>query len=222
MMDLIRRSHIHLDITSFCCLFNSVVRPHFEYCVSIWYLLLKEDEELIENVLRRAAKSIPGLYDKPYKEGLAAIKVSSMRYHRMRGDMILVYKILRGDNQPLRDLLMIIQSRTGGHNFKLYKPLVQTTIRKHFFGIRVINNSNSLPYKVVNAVSLNKFKSKLDNAWEDKKCVLIKKMQNEATILHAIGLAVCTNSSSCFSFFRLSLLYSKSVNKKSCSEETWK
>ena len=124
MIGLIRRSHIHLDITSFRCLFNSVVRPHLEYCVSIWYLLLKKDEEPIENVLRRATKLNPGLYDKPHKEGLAAIKISSMMYHRIRGDMILVYKILRGDNQSLRDLLMIIQSRTGGHNFKLYKPLV--------------------------------------------------------------------------------------------------
>ena len=86
----------------------------------------------------------------------------------MRGDMILVYKILRGGNQSLRDLFMISESRTRGHNFKLYKPLVQTTIRKHFFSIRVINNWSSLPYEVVNAVSLDSFKSKLDNAWEDK------------------------------------------------------
>ena len=83
--------------------------------------------------MHQAAKSISGLYDKPYKECLAAIKVPSMRYRRMRGDMILVYKILRGGNQSLRDLFMINESRTRGHNFKLYKPLVQTTIRKHFF-----------------------------------------------------------------------------------------
>ena len=118
--------------------------------------------------MRRATKLIPGLYDKPYKERLAAIKVPSMRYRRMRGDMILVYKILRGGNQSLRDLFMINESRTRGYNFKIYKPLVQTTIRKHFFSIRVINNWNNLPYEVVNAVSLDSFKSKLDNAWEDK------------------------------------------------------
>ena len=63
---------------------------------------------------------------------------------------------------------MINESRIRGHDFKLYKPLVQTTIRKYFFSIRVINNCNSLPYEVVNAVSLDSFKSKLDNAWEDK------------------------------------------------------
>ena len=34
----------------------SLVRLHLEYCVSIWYLLLRKDEELIENVLRRANK----------------------------------------------------------------------------------------------------------------------------------------------------------------------
>ena len=63
---------------------------------------------------------------------------------------------------------MINESRIRGHDFKLYKPLVQTTIRKYFSSIRVINNCNSLPYEVVNAVSLDSFKSKLDNAWENK------------------------------------------------------
>ena len=75
---------------------------------------------------------------------LGSFKVPSMRYRRMWGDMILVYKILRGDNQSLRDLFMINESRTRGHNFKLYNPLVQTTMLKHFFSIRVINNWNSL------------------------------------------------------------------------------
>ena len=47
MMGLIRRSYTHLDITSFRYLLNSLVRPHLEHCVSIWYPLLKTDEELI-------------------------------------------------------------------------------------------------------------------------------------------------------------------------------
>ena len=64
MMGLIRRSYPYLDITSFRYLFNSLVRPHLEYRISIWYLLLKKDGELIENVLRRATKLIPGLYGK--------------------------------------------------------------------------------------------------------------------------------------------------------------
>ena len=61
MIGLIRRSYTHLDITSFRYFSNSLVRPRLEYCVSIWYPLLKKDEELIENVLLRATKLIPGL-----------------------------------------------------------------------------------------------------------------------------------------------------------------
>ena len=35
VMGLIRRSYTHLDITSFHYLFNSLVRPNLEYCISI-------------------------------------------------------------------------------------------------------------------------------------------------------------------------------------------
>ena len=65
MMGLFRRSYTHLDKTSLRSLISSLVRPHLEYCVSIWYPL-KKDEELIENILHQAAKIISGFYDKPY------------------------------------------------------------------------------------------------------------------------------------------------------------
>lgn len=48
----------------------------------------------------------------------------------MRGDMILMYKILLGGNQSLHDLFAINESKTWGHNFKLYKLLVQTKLRE--------------------------------------------------------------------------------------------
>ena len=112
--------------------------------------------------------------------------------------MILVYKILRGDNQSLR-FVYDKRIHDKGTNFILYKPLAQTTIRKHFFSIRVINNWKSLPYEVVNAVSLDGFKSKLDNAWEDN-------LQNQAKLLHTIGLVLSTNSSNCMPFSSLSVI----------------
>ena len=58
MMVLIRRSYTHLDRTSFRCLLNSSVRPHLEYCLSIWYPFFKKDKELIENILVRVTKLI--------------------------------------------------------------------------------------------------------------------------------------------------------------------
>ena len=121
--------------------------------------------------MRRATKLIPGLYDKPYNDRLAAIKVPCMSYRRMQGDMILVYKILCGDNQSLCNLFTINEPRTRGHNCKLYfKPLIQTKIRKHFFSINIFyyKQLGQSSLEVANAVSLDSLKSKLDNAWEDK------------------------------------------------------
>ena len=75
MFCLIRRSYTRLDMRSFRCLFNCLLGPHLEYCDSIWFPLLKKDEDFTKNVLHRTRKLIPGLYDKPYKEGLTAMKV---------------------------------------------------------------------------------------------------------------------------------------------------
>ena len=46
MVGLMRRFYTHLDRTSFRCLFNSLGRPNFEYCVSIWCPFFKKDEKL--------------------------------------------------------------------------------------------------------------------------------------------------------------------------------
>ena len=61
-------------------------------------------------------------------------------------------------------------SITRGHKFKLKKPIAKNKTRKYFFvSIRVINNWNSFPPVVVNAVSLNSFKTKLDNIRSEKE-----------------------------------------------------
>ena len=86
LMGLIRRSYNFLDIVSFKYLFISLVRPHLEYCVTIWYLLLKKDEDLIKNVLRSASKMLPRLSNLTYEGRVAKIEIPSIKYRRMRRD----------------------------------------------------------------------------------------------------------------------------------------
>ena len=60
LMGLIQKSYNFLDIVSFKYLFISLVCPHLEYCVTVWYPLLKKDEDLIKNVLHRAPRCYRG------------------------------------------------------------------------------------------------------------------------------------------------------------------
>ena len=71
LMNLIRRSYNFLNIVSFKYLFISLVRPHLEYCVTVWYTLLKKDEDLIENAIYCASKMILWLSNLTYEERLA-------------------------------------------------------------------------------------------------------------------------------------------------------
>ena len=171
-MGLIRRSYNFLDIVSFKYFFISLIRPHLEYCVTVWYPLLKKDEDLIENVLRRACKMLARLSNLTYEKRLAKIEIPSMKYRRMRGDMIMVYEVLNGYEPSLKHLFEADNnSITRGHDFKLKKPPFKTIIRQLFFNNRVVNNWNSLSFDVVNATSINSFKNKLDKCWENRMYV---------------------------------------------------
>ena len=107
LMGLVRRSYNFLGIVSFKYLFISLVRSHLEYCVMVWYPLLKKDEDLIENLLRRASKMLPRLAILTYEERLAKIEIPSMKYRRMRGDMVMVHKVLNGDGPSLEHLFAV-------------------------------------------------------------------------------------------------------------------
>ena len=54
---------------------------------------------------------------------------------------------------------------TRGHNRKLFKLQSHLDLRKNAFTVRVVSKWNSLPADVVNAPSVDAFKSRLDEFW---------------------------------------------------------
>ena len=52
------------------------------------------DLNMLEAVQRRATRMIPGLRNKEYKDRLKELKMFSLKYRLLRGDLIEVYKII--------------------------------------------------------------------------------------------------------------------------------
>ncbi len=83
--------------------------------------------------------------------------------------MIEVFKIINEiDHVDKEKIAPIAQTRTRGHQYKIYKRPVRLNIRKYSFSQRIVANWNKLPDVVVNADSVNQFKNRLNEAWKYK------------------------------------------------------
>ena len=89
IMGAIRRSFTDLNSDNFRNLFTTMIRPHLEYAATVWSPHMK-DIQLIENVQRRATKHLPKISKLPYSERLRQLDLPTLRYRRIRGDMILI------------------------------------------------------------------------------------------------------------------------------------
>ena len=83
--------------------------------------------------------------------------------------MIEVYKYTHGLYKTKQILELDPDTTRRGHNLKLRKKACRTSTRQNFFTYRVVSPWNHLPSKVVNAPSLNSFKSRLDSAWQEHR-----------------------------------------------------
>jgi len=88
--------------------------------------------------------------------------LAALKYRRLRGDMIEVFKIVH-DFYHLEAAVKLnfnTFSTTRGHKYKLHKSSCHYNMRKYVFISRVVNMWNSLPNDVVEADTINTFKNR--------------------------------------------------------------
>ena len=146
-------------------LYNSLVRPHLEYCVQFWSPYYRKDIDKLERIQRRITKMIPRLRNSPYEQRLQELKLFSLSKRRMRGDLIEVFKIFKGfDNINAEDYFTVDRSNITRkrNSFKIIGKRFLSNEAKHFFFNRVVNVWNYLPSNVVDSVTITTFKNRLD------------------------------------------------------------
>ena len=135
--------------------------------------IFKKDINSLEQVQHRATKMINEFKSYDYETRLRKCNLTSLDERRTRGDLIQVFKIVKGlDKLDFNHFFEYNNSgKTRGHKYKLIKKRCKLELRRNFFSQRVVDIWNRLPSVVVESESLNI--SRLDKEWKDINKVLV-------------------------------------------------
>jgi hypothetical protein len=162
-----------------------MVRPHLEFSQTVWSPYLLKFVDQLEGVQRRATRLIPGLSKLAYTDRLKTLKLPTLSYRRIRGDLIEVFKITKGLYDPaVTDKLLhwSVEGRTRGNSSKLFLKRSNTNFGNNCFSGRVVKHWNMLSDSVLNSGNLSIFKSRLDKFMKDQP------------IIYDYRSNICTNS----------------------------
>jgi hypothetical protein len=173
MLGMIKRNFKNLTTEAYLLLYKCLVRSHLEYAEAVWSPYRVKDIEKIERVQMRAVKFITRNNGQSYEDRLRTLKLPTLRFRRVRGDMIEAFKIVNGiyDSSTSVRFEKSIYGSTRGNSLRLRKVHVKFDLRKFCFSNRVIDLWNCLSDDVVSAPSVNAFKGRLDKFWSDQ-CML--------------------------------------------------
>ena len=173
MLGIVKRNFIYLTPDSFAILYKSMIRSHLEYAVSVWNPHYQSLIEKLEKIQKRATKLVLTVKKLCYEERLRKLKLPTLKYRRIRGDMIEMYKIFAGkyDSEITEWITGKCTERqydTRNHRYALQQSHIHYDIRKFSFSNRIIPLWHSLPDNIVSSPTLNTFKARLDKFWENQ------------------------------------------------------
>ena len=109
-------------------------------------------------------KMIQGMKKLSNEDKLKRLNLHSLERKRARGDMIEVFKWVKGINKG--DINQVLEFSnegvTRGNGYKLRKCRFKTDKGKYWFSNRVVNEWNKLDRNIVGSDTLTGFKKRLD------------------------------------------------------------
>ncbi|XP_071945954.1 uncharacterized protein B0403.1-like [Antedon mediterranea] len=141
---MIRRTFTYLDKEIFIPLYKTLIRPLLEYCVQVWSPNQVGLKKILERAQNRATKLVPELRNLPADERLAMLHLPTLQERRDRGDLIEMFKIIRGIVNIEANSFFTLRQNPGGyitrgHSLTLSKPRYKTIRRYTYFDVRAIN-----------------------------------------------------------------------------------
>ena len=121
-------------------LFNEFDNPWLnpDFANLIWHPRLIKNQQILENVQRRATRLVSGMKNLSDYERLRELNLSSLEYRRKRGTMIEMYKICYGlyDRNATAGLFERNDRDSRGNACKVIVRKANLEMRKNFFMIR--------------------------------------------------------------------------------------
>ena len=120
------------------------------------------EAKLLEAVQSKATALVHGLKHRNSEERRKLLGLMTLEQRRERGDLIEVFKILKGHTKI--DPAQFWEVREARNGARLVKSLAVNgrRQRQNFFSYRVIQKLNLLPVHLKKAPSIESFKTKLD------------------------------------------------------------
>ena len=158
----IRRNFNYIDKRAFCTLYNQRIRPHLDYGMTACPPGTVAEAKVLEAVQSKATAMVYGLKYKNSEERRKHLGLMSLDQRRERGDLIEVFKILKGHTKIDPSLFWEVREARNGARLVKNRAVNGRRQRQKFFSYRVIQRWNLLPMDLRKAPSIDSFKTKLD------------------------------------------------------------
>ena len=153
-------------------LFNSIIKPQFSYCPLVWMFCSRRSNSLVNNVHKRALRTVHDDHNSSYSELLKTKNERTIHQQNINVLMKEIYKFENDLSPPLIDYMF--QVRKINYDLRHFQKIAKTKINSVKMGLETISYRapqlwNLVPTDIKDALSLSTFKTKI-KSWYCDSC----------------------------------------------------